>query len=87
MSDESMRCRRSVSESERNVEDCKITLRHMVIGVRSNPTMHANILQALALSYHDMSWTARKNTEFIPLIRCEPCANSLYVNARRRNQP
>ena len=54
----------NASEPERNVEDCKITLRHMVIGVRSNPTMHANIPQVLARKLSPCDLDYEKNCRF-----------------------
>ena len=53
-----------VSEPEHNIEDCKTQLRPVIIGVKRFLIMPTDILQALALSYHDMSWTARKTPNF-----------------------
>ena len=54
------------SEPEHNIEDCK-TQKHggTYLSVsKDTPIMPTDILQALALSYHDMSWTARKTPNF-----------------------
>ena len=53
-------------ESEHNIEDCKTQKirRHVFIGVKRYPIMPTDILQALALSYHNMSWTAQKTPNF-----------------------